>query len=74
MKMKNNCSLWLILFLVLFSAAHQFQPEYTDEQLHIDILKLHNDYRLKHGSGPLFISNTVRNYKLCLIICIGVYY
>lgn len=63
----------LILFLVLFSAAYQFQPEYTDEQLHADILKLHNDYRSKHGCEPLLISNVVRNYKLYWIVFILAY-
>ncbi|XP_050545537.1 uncharacterized protein LOC126907911 isoform X2 [Daktulosphaira vitifoliae] len=29
------------------------QPVYTDEQLYNDSLKFHNEYRSKHGSGPL---------------------
>ncbi|KAL5236460.1 hypothetical protein ACI65C_003870 [Semiaphis heraclei] len=32
------------------------QLSYTDEQLYEDSLKLHNDYRLKHGSGPLTLN------------------
>ncbi|XP_025422410.1 uncharacterized protein LOC112692082 isoform X2 [Sipha flava] len=32
------------------------QSSYTDEQLYKDSLKLHNDYRLKHGSGPLTLN------------------
>lgn len=37
------------------------QPSYTDEQLYKDSLKLHNDYRLKHGSGPLTLNKMVSN-------------
>ncbi|XP_050436040.1 uncharacterized protein LOC126842869 isoform X2 [Adelges cooleyi] len=32
------------------------QPAYTDEQLYKDSLKLHNDYRSKHGCGPLTLN------------------
>ncbi|VVC38430.1 Hypothetical protein CINCED_3A000290 [Cinara cedri] len=32
------------------------QSPYTDDQLYKDSLKLHNDYRLKHGSGPLTLN------------------
>jgi len=37
------------------------QLSYTDEQLYEDSLKLHNDYRLKHGSGPLTLNKMVSN-------------
>ncbi|XP_025202336.1 uncharacterized protein LOC112599595 isoform X1 [Melanaphis sacchari] len=37
-------------------SPHLLQLSYTDEQLYKDSLKLHNDYRLKHGSGPLTLN------------------
>jgi len=44
-------------------SPHLVQLSYTDEQLYKDSLKLHNDYRLKHGSGPLTLNKMVSNNK-----------
>lgn len=45
------------------------QSSYTDEQLYKDSIKLHNDYRLKHGSKPLTLNKMVCNNMYNISYC-----